>query len=579
MKLIDALEIVRKEQFSGAKKLQVSLICGFNPLHFQTFLAAELCLGLPNQHAEIATGLYGDFWGSLKTAEKSRSDFGVVVMEWSDLDPRLGLRNLGSWAPSKFQDIVTNVKSHIAQFLTGVERVARDFPVVISFPTLPLPAIAFSPSWQANSLDLELCANLSQLVLELSRTPNVRIVSAQAIDRLSPVAQRSDARSELISGFPYKLPHASIIAKLIATLIQNRSPKKGLITDLDDTVWSGILGEVGSSGVSWDLANHSHMHGAYQRLLHALAESGVLIAVASKNEERLVEEALQRTDLVFPREILFPIEAHWQPKSQSVMRILKTWNIGPDSVVFVDDSPMELAEVKASHPEVDCILFPTSDPPAIYDLFRQLRDLFGKSSISEEDTIRRDSIRNSSIFIKPNRGDAETPTEFLDQAEAEISFNSCKEPLDPRALELVNKTNQFNLNGERHNEAEWQSYVSRADTVIMVITYRDKYGPLGKIAVMAGRVKDDAFFLDTWVMSCRAFGRRIEQRSIERLFEVTKAATIVFRFKATGKNGPLRGFLAGLLGMAPGEECALSRREFDERRAMNSQRLIEASNG
>ena len=208
------------------------------------------------------SGLYGDFWGNLGKTDGATSDLGIVVMEWSDLDPRLGLRNLGSWAPSHLPDIIANAKVHASQFLASVERIAREIPITICFPTLPLPPISFSPSWQANTVELELRACISQLSLDVSRLHNVRIVNAEAVDSLSSLSHRFDAKSELNSGFPYKLSHASALARLIAVLVQSPSPKKGLITDLDDTLWSGILGEAGAAGIAWDLANQSHMHSA-----------------------------------------------------------------------------------------------------------------------------------------------------------------------------------------------------------------------------------------------------------------------------------------------------------------------------
>jgi FkbH-like protein len=579
MKLIEALEILGKKHSAGAETLNVSLACGFTPLHFQTFLAAELRLALPNQFAEIVVGLYGDFWGNLAKIEGSTSDLGIVIMEWGDLDPRLGLRNLGSWAPASFPDIIANIKHRASQLLATIERIAHEVPIVICFPTLPLPPISFSPTAQANTIDLELRACVSQLSLNVSRIANVRIVNAQALDRSSSFSQRFDAKSELVSGFPYKLSHASILASLFVESIKIPSPKKGLITDLDDTLWSGILGEVGTAGVSWDLAKQSHMHGAYQRLLHALSESGVLIAAATKNEERFVEEALQRPDLVLPPSVLFPIEAHWKPKSESVTRILKTWNIGAGATVFVDDSPLELAEVKASHPEVECLLFPKDDPQAIYDFFHRLRDLFGKNAISEEDKIRRESIRSSSVKSGANRGYGSAPSDFLAQVGAEMTFSCSKDPIDPRALELVNKTNQFNLNGKRHNEAEWQRYLRGPNTILMITGYKDKYGPLGKIAVLTGRKQDKTFLLDTWVMSCRAFGRHVEYRSIEKLFDLTGASEIIFGFEPTARNGPLRDFLGELLGNLPTEECVLSKEQFERKQAAALQQVLEISHG
>ena len=155
---------------------------------------------------------------------------------------------------------------------------------------------------------------------------------------------------------------------MLADLIQPRPAKKGLITDLDDTLWRGLLGEEGVAGISWDLDRHSHIHALYQQTLRALAESGVLIAVASKNDPALVTEALARRDLLLPKDCLFPIEVNWKAKSQSVYRILEAWNINADAVVFVDDSPIELAEVQSLFPAIKCLRFPamTSRQPTSF---------------------------------------------------------------------------------------------------------------------------------------------------------------------------------------------------------------------
>ena len=141
----------------------------------------------------------------------------------------------------------------------------------------------------------------------------------------------------------------------MARLLAPPAPRKGIVTDLDDTLWSGLAGEIGPEGVSWDLASHSQLHGLYQKLLAALAEEGVLIGVASKNDPAVVERTFEREDLLLRADRIFPVEAHWGAKSGSIERILRTWNISADSVVFVDDSAMELAEVAAAHPGMECL--------------------------------------------------------------------------------------------------------------------------------------------------------------------------------------------------------------------------------
>ena len=577
MKLIEALRIVGEKQNSDLPALRVRLVCGFTPMHFQTFLQAKLRRSHPDQRVEITSGVYGDIWGTLGKLNAEDTEIAVVIMEWSDLDARLGLRGLGSWSPSVLPGILENVHARANEFRTSIERIAKYVPVAICFPTLALPPVAFVPGWQGSSFALEIRSTVASLSLDASRMRNVKVLDTQRLDMLSPLADRFDPKAEVFSGFPYKVTHASILADLLIRLTALPAPKKGLITDLDDTLWSGILGEVGLQGVTWDLEHNSHMHGAYQRLLHALSEAGVLIGIASKNDSELVTQALLRDDLILPGRSVFPVEASWGPKSEAVDRILKTWNISADAVVFVDDSPMELAEVEARHPGIETILFPKNDYQGLNDLLYRLRDLFGKASISEEDSLRRDSIRRAHQVDSQSSG--KSLEAFLEQAAPEFNFDFSKHPADDRALELINKTNQFNLNGRRVSDAAWQNFLKQQDTFLLVTTYNDKYGPLGKIAVIAGRVRGKTIEIENWVMSCRAFSRRIEHRSIEELLRRFDADELILDFEATPKNGPLREFLADLMDSTPSSACTVGRDRILEYLSNRLPKVAEVAHG
>ncbi len=562
MRLTEALKILQKAPGSTSRSFKMFLVCGCAPLHLQTFLRAHMHVFLPDSRVTVDAGLFGDCLGSLDRACHASADAVAVVLEWADFDPRLGIRRLGGWSPRHLDDVVETVRARMDSLEQAIERAASVAPLAICLATLPLPPISYKPGWEASLFELKLRESLSAFSCRLVQVPNVRFVNAQRLDAKSPPALRLDVQAELASGFPYRTGHASVLAELLALLLKPAAPKKGLITDLDDTLWRGILGEVGVSGVTWDLDHHSHIHGLYQQLLQALAEAGILIAVASKNEPAQVEEALKRADLVIARERLFPVEVHWGRKSESVGEILRAWNIGAESVVFLDDSPMELAEVKAAYPAIECLPFPVEDDQAVYALLEQLRDWFGKSRISEEDSIRLESIRKGAVWSADRTRHEGTPDSLLAQAEAEVSVCFTKEPLDPRALELVNKTNQFNLNGRRYTESAWHAFLSEPETFLMVVAYKDKYGPLGKIAVLGGRCEGPSVLVDTWVMSCRAFARRIEHRCLEVLLERFPAEELVLDFEPTERNQPVQEFLSQFQDVAGGQLARLTRESF-----------------
>jgi FkbH-like protein len=565
LNLIEALEILKQAAPQDALPLRSFLACGFTPLHFQTFLAAHLRQRFPQQRVEVKTGLFGDLAGNIERLQESSCDLVSVVIEWQDLDPRLGIRNLGGWHTADLPDIVKSATQAAARLEQALRGTSASIPTCVCMPTLPMPPLFSTPTQQAGRYELQLRQLVASLAATLSNESGIRILNSQRLDELSPRHTRLDLCSELMAGFPYKLPHASTIAKLLATLSQNPTPKKGLITDLDDTLWAGILGEVGSEGVSWHLDQHTHMHGLYQQFLDSLASAGVLIAVASKNDRALVEQAFEREDLIISKENLYPVEAHWARKSQSVQRILQTWNIGPEAVVFIDDSPMEVAEVKAAFPEMECVVFPKHDNLAIWDLLKRLRDLFGKNVISEEDSIRLKSIRGADALRESIDVSCGTLDDFLQRADAFIRFTLGKQAGDSRTLELINKTNQFNLNGKRVNESVWFKYLNDPEAFLVTATYEDKYGPLGKIAVLMGRADGRKLVVDTWVMSCRAFSRRIEHHCLKYLFEKFSVDEILFDYQATVRNGPLQEFFAQFLAAPPAIGLRLSRSCFFER--------------
>src|SRR5258706_6786200 len=579
MKLVEALEILKRPVAEGASPFSVYLVSGFAPLHLQTFLAAKLRKANPQWLVYISTGFYGDIRGNLTRMSQSNSSAAAIVLEWGDFDARLGLRSLGSWDPEATGEILENAQQ-FAKFLeTLLRRMPVKFPVSLSSPTLPLLPISFSPSWNSNKFELSLKLCVTSLLEAVSELENLQIVSSEQLDVASPITKRLDLKSEYAFGFPYHLPHASELAHRHAKQLLPLNPKKGLITDLDDTLWLGILGEVGVDGISWDLEHGAQSHGSYQRFLQSLNRTGVLLAAASKNDPTIVREALQRSDLLLAGNLLYPIETNWGPKSESVSRILKKWNIAADSVVFIDDSPMELAEVKATHPDIECLLFQKTDPGAILDLQYRLRDLFGKRRITQEDAIRRQSIRIAENFRTGNGDGNVVSDDFLHRAEAELTLDFRKQPLDPHALELVNKTNQFNLNGRRWSDAEWLAYMQDPNSILVLVSYRDKYGPLGKISVLAGRKSGQSMEIDVWVLSCRAFSRRIEHRLIQELFHRFALKEIVFRFEATPKNGLLQEFLHFAVGQAPSPSVWLTRAQFDSINPVTYHNVLEPRYG
>ncbi len=565
MKLIEALQIVQSPAEMGSRDLRVFLACGFTPLHLPTFLAAHLRTRLPGIRPEIRTGVFGDLAGNLERLDASDADMLVVALEWSDLDQRLGIRSLGGWRPADVADIVQSAKRSAGRLQRALEVACSNRTAVICLPTLPLPPAFTNRPLQSGLYERQLYGILAQFAESAAGISGVRIVSEQKLAAVSTPAARYDVKSDLATGFPYSLGHASALGEVFACLIENRTPAKGLITDLDDTLWSGIVGEDGVDGVSWNLDRHSQMHGVYQQFLSSLAAAGVLVGVASKNDADTVARAFERRDLMLSGDDVFPMEVHWSRKSESVRRILKVWNIAAGAVVFIDDSAAEIAEVQTAFPEMTCRVFPKNDPTQIWVLLEELRDLFGKPFVSEEDSLRLSSIRSGEAWRNEGGAAEEASDEFLRSAESRIWFECSRAVDDLRAFELINKTNQFNLNGKRYSETEWRQFRANPGAFQLTAAYEDKYGALGKIAVLLGIESKECVHVHSWVMSCRAFSRRIEHQCLRYLFEEFGADQLRFEYMPTPRNGPLQEFLKLLVGGSLGTPVCLTKEIYSAR--------------
>jgi FkbH-like protein len=559
MKLTQALRINNAAR-NSTKGVTVFLATGFTPLSLPQFLAAHLSLRMDHCRVDVSTGIFGDLAGNIHRMAQSQADFGTVCIEWDDLDPRLGVRRLSAITWRDFPEMLAQVRRSKENLTSLLSAAADKVRVAVSLPHLPIPALSYSPAHLMSEFEAELSLMAAEMQLEMARIKTVRVL------RNNFSTNCLDLTATFYSGFPYTVEHASALAESLAKSLMPASPKKGIIVDLDDTLWKGILGDDGVSGVYWDLDHQAQHYGLFQRFLHALAAEGTLVAIATKNSPGVVKEIFEsRSDLLLKEESVFPFEVHWGPKSESVARILATWNISADDVVFVDDSPLELAEVQAAHPGLSCMRFAANDLTQFQMLLQELREAFAKDKLGKEDALRAESLRDRALLFSGTgqKFDSET---LLRDLQSELTFEAGVDAADERALELVNKTNQFNINGKRFAEPFWRHALARPGAFLLTCSYKDKLGALGKIAVIMGVMEARRVLVETWVMSCRAFARRIEFACLQQLFEVFRAEQVVLQYQRTPRNNPVYEMLV-TLGLSPSEneEVVITKEHFYSR--------------
>ena len=547
MKLAAALALRREAEGRPGPPRLFDLVCGFEALHLLTFLEAELLSFSGGGGCRVRSGRFGDLEGNIERASVNPSESVIVVVEWPDIDPRLGIRWEADWRDAALHEIGDVAAARFARIRTLLTTAVLTSRVVVVPPGSNLPPLFHEAPGMLGRIELALREAAARFSVECGQISGVHVIR--------PLSQDTDydARLELSAGFPFSITGAARLAARIAPAAVANPPLKGLITDLDNTLWRGVAGEDGEDNLTWE-GERGRAFGLYQQVLNGLLDAGFLVGIASKNEQATVARAFSRKDLLVQSELLYPLEVSWGPKSAAVSRILAAWNIGPESVAFVDDDPRELAEVGRAWPTLRLLQCPGGDPQQMLTFLVEIRRLFSRDRIVAEDRLRVSSV----IAASSLEGTAASDDFHLEEKGC-VRAELVRDRGDLRAFELINKTNQFNLNGVRLAEANWLELLS-AYPITRVITfdYANRFGKLGRIAAVVVSKQGERHIVSSFVLSCRAFARRVEYGVIAFLFERIGCGGLDFRFRPTARNEPIVSFFRGLLGSVAAEEQTLS---------------------
>jgi FkbH-like protein len=341
--------------------------------------------------------------------------------------------------------------------------------------------------------------------------------------------------------------------------------RKCLVVDLDNTLWGGVVGDVGVEGiVLGEGTGIGEAFKAFQMHLKALKDRGVLLAVCSKNDDRnALRPFEEHPEMVLKRDDFVSFKANWGPKSDNIRLIAHELNIGLDALVFADDNPAEREEVRQALPQV---LVPelTADPtdyPAILDATR----CFEASIITEEDRQRSGMYRQQSQRSEL-RGSTRNLGEFL----ASLEMRAIVRPFEPvsfaRITQLVNKTNQFNLTTRRLTGAEVETLAASPVHVTRTARLEDRFGDHGLIAVLYGRIEGATLTLDGWLMSCRVLNRGVERLLLNDVVAEARRSGvthIIGRYIPTDRNALVKDLYPQLGFSAVGNDSGTTTWRLD----------------
>jgi FkbH-like protein len=315
-------------------------------------------------------------------------------------------------------------------------------------------------------------------------------------------------------------------------------PKKVLVLDLDNTLWGGVVGEKGPLGVSLGDTVEGEAYREFQRYLKGLARRGVLLAVASKNNPDDAREPFEKhPDMVLRLDDLAAIEASWEPKSASIARLAQTLNVGLDSMVFFDDNPAEREQVRQALPMVTVVDVPAD--PADYIPALERGRWFETTAWTAED-----AARTSQYVIERQRRELKTTAASLDEYLESLQMVADVRPLQQedlaRVVQLLAKTNQFNLTTRRHGPDDVLQMQRSTGFVALTLRLRDRFGEHGLVAVlMALPDSSGALRIDTWLMSCRVISRTVEHLLFAYLLDHCtghRIGSIIGEYIPTKKN-------------------------------------------
>jgi len=283
---------------------------------------------------------------------------------------------------------------------------------------------------------------------------------------------------------------------------------KCLALDLDGVLWGGVIGEDGLQGIQLGGGPAGEAYAAFQRYVQSLARTGVLLAICSKNNP---EDALlpfrRHPEMVLREQDIAVFVANWKPKEENLREIAATLNIGLDAIAFVDDNPAERARIRQNLPEVEVIDLPAD--PALYVSALSRLALFETLAITGEDRARVDSIRQN-VARRTLESSAAGVDDYLAQLEIKVQLAPCDEANLPRVVQLINKTNQFNLTTRRRTDAEVRALLA-AGAYTQTMRAADRFGDSGLTGVLIALPENGRLRIDTWLMSCRVLGRRLDE--------------------------------------------------------------------
>lgn len=389
--------------------------------------------------------------------------------------------------------------------------------------------------------------NLRLAEMARSRFKNAYVVDEDGIQSRYGKERATDVRLWLTSRLPWS---DGMLRVLVSEYVRYILPLRGLsrkciVLDLDNTLWGGVIGEDGIAGIAVGSEAPGNAYLAFQRELERLWRRGIMLAISSKNNLDDVLPVFEKhSEMVLKLSHFAAYRINWEPKSSQIREIARELNIGLDSLVFLDDNPVERARVRAELPQVLIPEMPTD--PALYRAALLDLNVFDNLALTEEDR-----NRNKQYAEQKARADYESTfstgslDEYLAGLDIVVDIAPATDLTLPRIAQLTNKTNQFNLTTRRYSEAQIEEMLARG-WLVYGMAVDDRFGSNGLTGVaIAYPAGPDTWEIDSFLMSCRVMGRGVETALLAEIAaqaHTSGARYLTGKYIPTPKNSPVVDF-------------------------------------
>jgi len=413
--------------------------------------------------------------------------------------------------------------------------------------SIPIVQLSFDPppNRSLGELDGYTAGGLLNYVRQVNRLlidnapPHIGFIDAEYMAFRVGLEKWHDAHLYQMSKQPFSFDILPILSHTIAARSQGilARSRKVLVLDLDNTLWGGVIGDDSLEGIVLGPETaEGEAFTVFQQYIKELANRGIILAVCSKNNFDLAMQVFHHhSGMVLNENDFAHFEVNFEDKVTNIRRIAKVLNVGLESLVFVDDNPVERAWVEEQLRDVLVVNLP-SDPA---DYVRALDELnaFCVQRITNEDLSRNQSYQARRAITK-FRKDDDAMAVFLQNLQSEIVIEQFGDSTLDRVIQLLGKTNQFNLTQKRYSKEDLKA----KDVDVIIVSLRDRIQDYGIVSVVVTKNYKESLEIDNWVMSCRVFSRRLEYAIQEIIIRKSKqigCQFIYLKHQVTDRNGLL----------------------------------------